>query len=115
MARLGASLQTLSVACRDPNGHARHNAAVCDHWHRPVNELNKPPNSLVEYPDAHAAIDGLLDAWLPRLIESNEILTDALVRVRDLYLAGAPLVAAERVLAEIEVALERAARAQKGL
>jgi hypothetical protein len=61
----------------------------------------------MEYPDAHAAIDGLLDAWLPRLIESNEILTDALMRVRD-------LVAVEQVRAEVEVALQRAARAKNG-
>ena len=61
----------------------------------------------MEYPDAHAAIDGLLDAWLPRLIESNEILTDALLRVRD-------LVTAEQVRAEVDVALKLAARAKNG-
>jgi hypothetical protein len=67
----------------------------------------KPPSNVVEYPDAHAAIDGLLDAWLPRLIESNEILTEALERVRD-------LVAVEQVRAEVEVALQKAARAKNG-
>jgi hypothetical protein len=72
-----------------------------------ANLTKKPPSNVVEYPDAHAAIDGLLDAWLPRLIESNEILTDALLRVRD-------LVAAEQVRAEVELALQRAARAKNG-
>jgi hypothetical protein len=74
----------------------------------------KPPSSVVEFPDAHAAIDGLLDAWLPRLIESNEILTDALVRLRDFHLAGAHPVPAEQLRAEVEAALERAARAKNG-
>jgi hypothetical protein len=69
--------------------------------------MKKLPSNVVEFPDAHAAIDGLLDAWLPRLIESNEILTDALLRVRD-------LVVPEQVRAEVEVALERAARAKNG-
>jgi hypothetical protein len=67
----------------------------------------KPPSNVVEFPDAHAAIDGLLDAWLPRLIESNEILTEALERVRN-------LVAVEQVRVEVEVALQKAARAKNG-
>lgn len=79
-----------------------------------MNLPKKPPNRVVEFPDAHAAIDGLLDAWLPRLIESNEILTAALIRVRDLYFSGAPPVAADRVLAEVDAALERAARGKNG-
>ena len=67
----------------------------------------KPSSNVVEFPDAHAAIDGLLDAWLPRLIESNEILTDALMRVRD-------LVVVEQVQVEVDAALARAARAKNG-
>jgi len=67
----------------------------------------KPSSNVVEFPDAHAAIDGLLDAWLPRLIESNEILTDALMRVRD-------LVVVEQVQVEVDTALARAARAKNG-
>jgi hypothetical protein len=82
---------------------------------RPVDQPKKLPNNVIEFPDVHAAIDGLLDAWLPRLIESNEILIDALLRVRKLYLPGAPEVAAERVLAEVELALEKAVRARNGL
>jgi hypothetical protein len=75
----------------------------------------KPPGNVIEFPDAQAAIDGLLDVWLPRLIESNEILTDALVRIREYYLAGALSLPTDQVLAELEVALERAARARKSL
>ena len=75
----------------------------------------KPPGNVIEFPDAHAAIDGLLDAWLPRLIESNEILTNALLRVRHFILSQAPSLEADRLLAEVEDALQRAVKAQKGL
>jgi hypothetical protein len=79
-----------------------------------VNLPKKPPTNVIQFPDAHAAIDGLLDAWLPRLIESNEILTATLLRVRDYCLGGALPVAADQLLAEVESGLERAARARKG-
>ncbi len=75
---------------------------------------NKPPNRVAEFPDVHAAIDGLLDAWLPRLVVSNEILFATLVRVRDHHLSGSPAAAADQVLAEVEAALERAAKIQNG-
>jgi hypothetical protein len=75
---------------------------------------NKAPNSVAEFPDIHAAIDGLLDAWLPRLVVSNEVLFEALVRVRDYHLAGSPAAATDQVLAEVEAALERAAKIQNG-
>jgi hypothetical protein len=88
--------------------------AVCDLQHRALLQTKKPPHSVAEFPDIHAAIDGLLDAWLPRLIVSNEILFAALVRVRDYHLAGAPETGADGVLADVETALERAARAQNG-
>jgi hypothetical protein len=88
--------------------------AICDLPPQTLLETKKPPSNVVNFPDVHAAIDGLLDAWLPRLIVSNEILFAALVRVRDHHLAGAPATAADQLLAEVEAALERAARAQNG-
>jgi hypothetical protein len=88
--------------------------AICDEEHRALPETKKLASSVAEFPDIHAAIDGLLDAWLPRLIVSNEILFAALVRVRDHYLASAPAEAIDPLLAEVESALERAARAQNG-
>jgi hypothetical protein len=88
--------------------------AVCDIQNGALFMPKKPANSVVEFPDIHAAIDGLLDAWLPRLIVSNEILFAALVQVRDHCLAGAPAAAADQLLAEVEAALERAAKAQNG-
>jgi hypothetical protein len=88
--------------------------AICDLQLRATIQTRKHPNTVAEFPDIHAAIDGLLDAWLPRLIVSNEILFAALVRVRDHHLEGAPAAAADQVLAEVETALEKAAKAQNG-
>jgi hypothetical protein len=78
------------------------------------NTDKKPPAKAVIFADPQTAIDGLLDDWLPRLIESNEILTAALLRVKGLCSAGSSPVIAQRVLAEVEAALERAARAKNG-
>jgi hypothetical protein len=74
-----------------------------------------PTHGVIQFLDSQAAIDGLLEDWLPRLIESNEILTGALVRIRDYYLAGASLVSTDQALAEVKAALARAAMAEKGL
>ncbi len=84
--------------------------------HRTIVESpKKPPSKATKFPDAQGAIEGTLEAWLPGLIESNQILTVALLRLRDLYLPQEPPASADRVLAEIEAALEMAARVQKGL
>jgi hypothetical protein len=79
-----------------------------------VDTQKKPPTSLVAFVDSQAAIDGTLEAWLPRLIESNEILVAALERLRNLFSAGEP-VDTGKVLSEIETALERAASMQRGV
>jgi hypothetical protein len=81
----------------------------------PMNLPKRSPDAVMEFPDSQAAIDGILDVWLPRIVKSNQILTAALMRVRDYYLAGTPPLAAQRVLAEIESALEKAAQAHDGL
>jgi hypothetical protein len=77
-------------------------------------DSDKPPVKATVYPDPQSAVDGLLDAWLPRLIESNEILMAALVKLRDSYLAGTPLAEAAETLSEVKDALEWAAMVQKG-
>jgi hypothetical protein len=79
-----------------------------------VDTPKKPPSSLIAFMDSQAAIDGTLEAWLPLLIESNEILVAALLRIRELHSARAP-VDADEVLLEVDTALERAAGMHRGL
>ncbi len=74
----------------------------------------KPDINLIAFKDSQAAIDGTLEAWLPRLIESNEVLVAALERIKKLHSSGEP-VASEKVLLEINLALEKAATTQRGL
>ena len=73
----------------------------------------KPPVNATVFPDPQSAVDAVLEAWLPRLIEINEILMAALVKLRDFYLAGTPAVEAEEALEEVKAALDRAAMVQK--
>ena len=74
----------------------------------------KPDINLIAFKVSQAAIDGTLEAWLPRLIESNEVLVAALERIKRLYSSGEP-VASKEVLLEINTALEKAAAMQRGL
>jgi hypothetical protein len=60
--------------------------------------------------DAHARIE----SFMSRLIESNHVLAAALVRLRDFYLAGAPTLVTDTVLAQVETALEMAKRVECG-
>jgi hypothetical protein len=55
-----------------------------------------------------------IEAFVRRLMESNAVLAAALVRLRDFYLAGAPPLLADKVLAQVDTALETAARAKNG-
>jgi hypothetical protein len=83
--------------------------------HRTVDFQRKPPAKAKGYQDAQDAIDATLDAWLPRLIETNDRLSAALMGLRDFYLAGPPMPGAETVLAEVEQALKQAAKTRKGV
>ena len=74
----------------------------------------KPPAKADTYLDTQSSADAVLEAWLPRLIESNEALMAAIVRLRDLYLAEGPRAEAKEVLVQVRVALERAEMVQKG-
>jgi hypothetical protein len=84
----------------------RSHAGIC--ITQDVESPKKPPSKVIAFPDAQGAIEGTLDAWLPRLIEANEILTAALIRIRDLQVAGA----SNEILKEAVTALEAAAKAQ---
>jgi hypothetical protein len=78
----------------------------------------KPPKkssgALIEFPDPQAAIDGFIDVWLPRLVRSNQILTVALLRVREHLRSGANAAETAKLLAEVEKALDRAERIENG-
>jgi hypothetical protein len=75
-----------------------------------VDVPRKPPAKAKEFMDSQAAIDATLDTWLPSLVKSNDSLIAALTRLRDFYLTGTPMPGAEAVLAEVEAALEKAAK-----
>jgi hypothetical protein len=71
----------------------------------------KPAQKVITFKDAQSAIDGTLEAWLPRLVESNDALEDALLRLKDLYLSrnGA---AEGAVFKQVDEALNKAAIAK---
>jgi hypothetical protein len=74
----------------------------------------KPPAQATINLDTQPAAATVLEEWLPRLVESNEALIAALVKLRDVYLAGGPRTEAKEVLVQVRVALERAEMVQKG-
>jgi hypothetical protein len=74
---------------------------------------SKPPTKAIIFPDPQTAIDDLLDDWLPRLIESNEILIASLLSIKGLCSVDSSSVVAEGVLAEVDAALEKAGKAQR--
>jgi hypothetical protein len=71
----------------------------------------KPPHSVIRFNDAQSAIDGTLEVWLPRLLESNDALEEALLLLRDLYLGRQTTVEAV-ILTEVEDALDQATKAK---
>jgi hypothetical protein len=73
-----------------------------------------PSVKAMAYPDAQSAVDAVLEAWLPRLIASNEVLMAALIRLRESYLTGTPPEAAGEALAQAKAAVEQATMVQKG-
>jgi hypothetical protein len=79
-----------------------------------VDVQKRPPAKAEVFTDAQGAIDATLDPWLPSLIESNDSLIAALTRLRDFYLAGTPMPGAAPVLADVEAALEQAAKMRRG-
>jgi hypothetical protein len=78
----------------------------------PAMELpKKPPHKVVTFKDAQSAIAGTLETWLPRLVETNDALEEALLLLRDLYFSRTTL-AEEVVLKRVEEALDKAAAAK---
>lgn len=83
-------------------------------------DLSKKLGKVIEFSPPHEAHSQSPDAitrvevFVERLVESNELLTAALERLRDFYLAGGSPLLGDNVLAEVEVALETASRAKHG-
>jgi hypothetical protein len=71
----------------------------------------KPAHRVITFKDAQSAIDGTLETWLPRLVESNDLLEEALLLLRDLYLAK-DRSAEDSVLERVGEALDKAATAK---
>ena len=71
----------------------------------------KPPHKVITFKDAQSAIAGTLETWLPRLVETNDALEEALLLLRDLYFSRTS-VAEEVVLKRVEEALDKAAAAK---
>jgi hypothetical protein len=71
----------------------------------------KPAPRVITFKDAQSAIDGTLETWLPRLVESNDVLEEALVLLRDLYFSE-DRSAENSVLKRVEEALDKAATAK---
>jgi hypothetical protein len=71
----------------------------------------KPVRKILTFKDAQSAITGTLEAWLPRLVESNDAMEQALLLLRDFHL-GRTGFAEDVVLSQVEEALDKAARAK---
>jgi hypothetical protein len=75
-----------------------------------------PPRKMtpraIAFRQPQSAIEGLLQARVERLFDSNARLTGALVKLRDFYLAGIPSTAATDILFEVETAISSAEKAQ---
>ena len=72
----------------------------------------KPSPRAIAFQQPQTAIEGLLQARVERLFDSNARLTGALVKLRDFYLAGVPYTAAADILDEVEIAISSAEKAQ---
>jgi hypothetical protein len=66
---------------------------------------------VITFQDAQSAIDGTLETWLPRLVESNDAIEEALLLMRDLYLSR-DSVAEGAIPKRLEEALKKTATAK---
>jgi hypothetical protein len=78
----------------------------------PQDATTSPPQDATTSPPQDAITR--IEVFVARLVESNELLTAALERLRDFYLAGGSPLLQDKVLADVEFAIETASRAQNG-
>jgi hypothetical protein len=79
-----------------------------------VESAGKASRRVMPFRDAQSALNGMLQAWLPRLVESNGALEEALMLLRDLHFAS-QAVAERVVLKKVEDALAKAEHARRHL
>src|ERR1700758_1115419 len=85
---------------------------VVFHWrHHPMELPKKPLHRVITFKDAQSAINGTLETWLPRLVESNDALEEALLLLRDLYFSRGSF-AEEVLFKRVEEPLKIAATAK---
>jgi hypothetical protein len=77
-----------------------------------MDPVRKPTPRALAFRHPQSAIEGLLQARVERLFDSNARLTGALAKLRDFYLAGIPATAASDILEEVETAIASAEKAQ---
>jgi hypothetical protein len=82
------------------------------HLKKLMNSSRKTTPRALAFRQPQSAIEGLLQARVERLFESNARLTGALVKLRDFYLAGIPSTAASDILYEVDSAISSAEKAQ---
>jgi hypothetical protein len=88
-------------------------------WNKSMDLPKKPGKVLAFSPSQEAASQSQdaitrIEVFMTRLLASNEVLSAALERLRDFHLAGASPLLADKVLAQVEVALETASRVRNG-
>jgi hypothetical protein len=72
----------------------------------------KPPRKIITFNDPQSAIEGLLQARVARLFQSNVRLAGVLVKLRDFYLAEVPSESAGELLTEVDAALASAEKTE---
>jgi hypothetical protein len=106
-----------AILCRTQA--SRQVAIIMNPRNKPM-DLPKKPGKVIEFSPSQEADAPSPDAitrievFVARLVESNELLTVALERLRDFHLAGGSPLLRDKVLAEVEVAIETASRVKNG-
>ena len=80
-----------------------------------MSESKKPSDKVLEFAVPKENIEAQLEDWIRRVFESNDELATALTRIRDSYraqLAVHCIKDADEILAQVEGALQNAAKAK---
>ncbi len=75
----------------------------------------KSPETVLPFSVPQQAVEEKIETWIRGVLQSNDDLVNALVRLRDLYGAisvGEPVRDEDEILAQVQAALKGAARAK---